>query len=312
MLERRRDLRELPSEGFEMEPLPSPPARGRKWRTRTVLGRFLSHRMAVGALLVLAILGIGSLVGSHLWRYGYAEITPQFASGPSLSHPFGTDDIGHDILAQVMSGTEKDIQIALLVAVTSTTIGGAVGAIAGFYGSLVDGALMRLTDLVLCIPMLAVLIVLAANLSQGSSWIWIALIVSALLWTYPARIVRASFISLREQGFVEAARAMGAKDSRIILRHLLPNSMGPIIVNGTLTVAYAILLESTLSFLGLGIQPPSVSLGLLVAQGEGSATTQWWLFAFPALVVVMLVMAVNFVGDGLRDAFDPTGESGRA
>jgi peptide/nickel transport system permease protein len=156
------------------------------------------------------------------------------------------------------------------------------------------------------VPLLALLLVLANILSkQSSNYLYIAIIISAVLWTYLARLVRGTFLSLREHDYVIAARAIGSTNKRIIFRHMIPNAIGPIVVNATLTVANAILIESALSFLNLGIQPPNVSLGLLISNGQGSATTEWWLFAFPAGVLVLIILAVNFVGDGLRDALDP-------
>jgi len=156
----------------------------------------------------------------------------------------------------------------------------------------------------LMLAALAVLLVLANTLSNAN-YFWIALVVAAVLWTYLARLVRGTFLSLREHDYIVAARAIGARDRRIIFRHMIPNAAGPIVVNATLTVANAILIESALSFLGLGIQPPEVSLGSLINSGQGAATTEWWLFAFPSAVLVLIILAVNFVGDGLRDALDP-------
>ena len=275
-----------------------------------VLRRFVRQPRAVLALLVFALLGIGSTVMTATWRYSYTTLTNTIATvgqgGPSLAHPFGVDPIGHDLLAQVMQGTKEDVQTALLVAVISAFIGTTIGALAGFFRGWVDPVLMRFTDFVLAVPLLAILIVLGNVASkQSGSWLWVAIIIGVLAWTYVARLVRADFLSLRERDFVEAARAIGASNRRIIVRHLLPNAIGPIIVNATLTVANAIILESTLSYLGLGIQPPDVSLGTLVASGQGDATTFWWLFVFPAAFIVVLVLSINFIGDGLREAFDP-------
>jgi ABC-type dipeptide/oligopeptide/nickel transport system permease subunit len=277
-----------------------------KSQTRIVLGRFFHQPLAVTGLGIFALFGIATVVVGHVWKYNYAQITPQFAVGPSAMHPFGVDDIGHDMFAQVFRGMEKDIQTALLVAVLSGVIGVTIGALAGFFRGWVDSFLMRFVDLILSVPLLAVLIVLS-NIwtQQAGSWVLIAVIVGILSWTYMARLVRADFLSLREREFVEASRALGASNSRIIVRHLMPNAIATIIVNSTLTVALAIVLESTLSFLGLGIQPPDVSLGLLVANAQDSATTQWWLFAFPAIFLVVLILSVFLIGDGLREAFDP-------
>jgi peptide/nickel transport system permease protein len=210
------------------------------------------------------------------------------------------------MFAQVMAGVEKDIQIALTVAVMATLIGVTIGALAGYYRGWIDSALMRFVDLVLVIPVLAILIVLAHRLAkQSDNWLGLAIIIGILSWTYVARLVRADFLSLRERDFVEASRALGASNRRIIVKHMLPNAVGPIIVNATLTVALSIILETTLSYLGLGVQPPGVSLGLLVNQGQDSATTEWWLFVFPVVFLIVLILSIFLIGDGLREAFDP-------
>ncbi|MHB8440007.1 MAG: ABC transporter permease [Acidimicrobiales bacterium] len=277
-----------------------------KGQLRIVLERFIAQPLAMTGTVVFLAMAIASVAVGHFWHYTYSQITGQYATGPTSQHPFGTDDIGHDILAQVMRGVEKDIQTALLVALIVIVVGTLIGAVAGFYGKWVDNLLMRVVDLFLCVPILAVLIVLGHLLAtKAGSWEFVALIIGGLAWTYLARLVRADFLSLRERDFVEAARALGASSRRIIVRHMLPNAVGPIIVNGTLTVAVAIILESTLSFLGLGIQPPEVSLGSLVAAGQDSATTQWWLFAFPAGFLVVLILSIFLMGDGLREALDP-------
>jgi ABC-type dipeptide/oligopeptide/nickel transport system permease subunit len=277
-----------------------------KSQTRMVTSRFFHQPLAVVGLAVFALLGIATVLVGHLWKYNYQQITNQYDQGPTLQHPFGVDDIGHDMFAQVFRGMEKDIQTALLVAVLSGLIGVTIGALAGFFRGWVDSFLMRFVDLILSVPLLCVLIVLSNIWAQESgSWVLIAVIVGALSWTYMARLVRADFLSLREREFVEASRALGASNTRIIVRHLMPNAIATIIVNSTLTVALAVVLESTLSFLGLGIQPPDVSLGLLVSNAQDSATTQWWLFAFPALFLVVLILSVFLIGDGMREAFDP-------
>jgi ABC-type dipeptide/oligopeptide/nickel transport system permease subunit len=279
----------------------------RRSQTQMVVRRFLAHKLAVASLIVLLLVIVGSLVGGRLWKYGYADITDEFSTPPSWEHPMGTDDIGHDSMAQVLRGAQKSVQVALLVALLSTTFGAALGALAGYYRGAVDGILMRFTDLVLTVPSIAVLAVLAATLAdRAGNWFLIAVVLALLLWTYIARVVRGQFLSLREKEFVEAARALGASDRRIMFRHLLPNATGAIIVNATITVAVAILLEAALSYLGVGIRPPDTSLGLLVQSGQQAATTRPWLFYFPGLVIIIIALTVNFVGDGLRDAFDPT------
>jgi peptide/nickel transport system permease protein len=277
-----------------------------KSQWRILLGRFLHQRMGMIGLCVFALLAISSVLVGHFWQYSYTSITNNLNDPPSWSNPFGTNAIGNDMFAQVMAGVEKDIEIALTVAAMATLIGVTIGAIAGFYRGWVDSLLMRFVDLVLVLPVLAVLIVLANKLSKESdNWLGLAIIIGLLSWTYVARLVRADFLSLRERDFVEASRALGATNRRIIVKHMLPNAVGPIIVNATLTVALSIIFESTLSFLGLGVQPPNVSLGLLVDQGQDSATTEWWLFVFPVVFLIILILSIFLIGDGLREAFDP-------
>ena len=268
--------------------------------------RFIRHRMALAGLTIFLLLVAVAFIAPSFWKWGYADITPAYASGPDAAHPFGTDTIGHDLFAQVLVATQTSLKTAFIVTVIATALGTVIGAVAGYYGKLADATLMRFTDLVLTVPLLALLLVLANILSsQSSNYLYIAIIIAAVLWTYLARLVRGTFLSLREHDYVIAARAIGSTNRRIIFRHMIPNAIGPIVVNATLTVANAILIESALSFLGLGIQPPEVSLGSLINNGQGSATTQWWLFAFPSGVLVLIILAVNFVGDGLRDALDP-------
>ena len=273
---------------------------------RIVVGRFFHQRLGMIGLSVFLLLGISSVLVGHFWQYSYTDITNDLNVSPSLTNPFGTNAIGNDMFAQVMAGVEKDIEIALTVAAMATLIGVTIGAIAGFYRGWVDSLLMRFVDLVLVLPVLAVLIVLANKLSKESdNWLGLAIIIGLLSWTYVARLVRADFLSLRERDFVEASRALGATNRRIIVKHMLPNAVGPIIVNATLTVALSIIFESTLSFLGLGVQPPNVSLGLLIDQGQDSATTEWWLFVFPVAFLIILILSIFLIGDGLREAFDP-------
>jgi peptide/nickel transport system permease protein len=279
----------------------------RRSQTQMIVRRFLAHRLAVASLILLLLVIVGSLVGGRVWKYNYADITDEFSTPPSLAHPMGTDSIGHDSMAQILRGAQKSVQVALLVALLATSFGAVVGAVAGYYRGVTDSVLMRFTDLVLTVPLIAILAVLAATLAdKAGNWFFIALIIAALSWTYIARVVRGQFLSLREKEFVEAARALGASDRRIIFRHLLPNAAGAIIVNATITVAVAILIETALSYLGIGIRPPDTSLGLLIQDGQQAATTRPWLFYFPGLIIIIIALTVNFVGDGLRDAFDPT------
>ncbi len=282
-------------------------------QTRIILGRFVRHRVAMVATFVLIVIGALSFLAPYYYKYSYEQLSNEISSAPSASHWFGTDELGKDTYAKVMRGATKSIQVGLLVAVFATFVGVIVGALAGYYRGWLDALLMRLTDLFLVIPSLAVLLVVANRFrGQSGNWFSIAIVIAAFAWMYQARLTRSEFLSLRERDFVKSARGLGASDRRIILRHLLPNSIGSIIVNATLTVALAILTESTLSFLGFGVSPPDTSLGKLVADGAQAARTRWWLFYMPGLWLVAILLCVNFIGDGLRDAFDPTQERVRA
>ncbi len=277
---------------------------------RLILARFLRHRLAVAGLVVLFLLVVVAFLGETLSGYDYRTVptgdSVDASAPPSFEHWFGTDSLGLDTFSQVQSGAQRSIQVALLVALFSTTLGTLVGAVAGYYRGWVDAVLMRITDLFFTVPQLAVLLVVAnAFRESGSSWLAIVFTVSGLAWMPLARLVRGVALSLREREFVEAARAVGATNRRIILRHILPNCLGPVIVNGTLVVAGAILLETALSFLGFGIQPPDVSLGNLIAKGVQAQRTRPWLFYTPGAFLLLFCLSVNFIGDGLRDAFDP-------
>jgi peptide/nickel transport system permease protein len=265
--------------------------------------RFVRHRMAVAGMVVFVLVVVFAFIGPVLWHYGYTQFTPDNSVPPSLKHPFGTTEDGKDELALVMRGTQQSVKVAILTAVAAATIGSVWGAIAGFYRGVVDNAFMRFADLILTLPLFAVAAVLAGN-SRGTWWL-IALAIAALQWATVSRVVRGVVLSLREKEFIEAARALGATDARIIFRHLLPNAIGPVIVYGTILVAIAILLETALSFLGFGIRAPDTSLGLLVNNARTAVDTRPWLFYFPGLFIIMIALAINFIGDGLRDALDP-------
>jgi glutathione transport system permease protein len=280
------------------------PARG---QIRMAAGRFFRHKLAVTGLVIFLALILGSVIIPHFWPYSYSSITTAYGTGPSGAHPFGTDVIGHDMFAQVLAGTLVSMEVALLVGAISTIVGTLIGALAGYYGGIVDQILMRITDLVLIVPLLAILLVLSHEFAkQADSQLFISLLLALLFWTYLARLIRGTFMSLREREFIEAQHAIGSSTWRIILRHMVPNAAASIVVNATLTVATAILTEASLSFLGLGIQPPAVDLGSLIYAAEGDATTLPWLFYFPAVFLVLAILSVNFIGDGLRDALDPT------
>ncbi len=269
--------------------------------------RFFRHKLAIGSLLVLAIMFGAAIFAEQITSFEYSEQDFEHASiGPTFEHNhyFGTDQLGRDYFTRVVFGIRTSARVAFLVAFLSTITGMIIGAISGYFGGWADNLLMRLTDLVLTLPPLAVLLVAAALLGQGSPY-RVAVILAALYWTTLARIVRGTFLSLREKEYVEAAKALGASDFRIMFRHMLPNSIGPIVVNATLVVATAILVEAVLSFLGFGVQPPTPALGTLISKGAG-LVEQWWLVTFPGLAIVLICLCINFIGDGLRDALDPS------
>ncbi len=268
-----------------------------------VLRRFMRHRLAVWSLVAFILIVLFAYAGASIWKYKYTDITPDNSQPPSLRHPFGTDSLGHDGLAQVLRGLQQSIKIALGVAAIGTFLGVAWGAIAGYFGRHVDNALMRLADVVLILPGIAVAAALGAA-GEGSWWA-IALIIGGLSSATIARIIRGVVLSVREMDFIEAARALGASDRRIIVRHLIPNVLGPAIVSATILVAVGILAETALSFLGFGVRDPDTSLGLLIQQAEGAVNTRPWLFYFPGLFIILIALTINFIGDGLRDAFDP-------
>ena len=231
---------------------------------------------------------------------------------PSWQHPMGTDALGRDLLTRVLYGGRISVLVGLLVVGISISIGVPIGALAGYYGGRLDAILMRVTDTFLTLPTLLVLILLSAILREveiprfeRNSVLTIALVIGILSWMIFARLVRASFLTLREMDFVAATRALGGSDLRIILRHILPNSIGPIIVEATLEMGYAIIEESGLSFLGFGIQPPTPSWGNLLSNAQENFTKYPWQAIFPGLMIFLAIISVNYIGDGLRDAFDP-------
>jgi len=270
--------------------------------------RFLRHRLAMGSLVVLLGIFAVAIFAEQIAPYAFDDIDLENINAPPTTagnHFFGTDMLGRDYFSRVVFGMRTSVWVALVVALLSTAIGTAIGAIAGYFGGWVDNILMRFTDLILTLPGLAILLVAAVYFGAGDP-LRVAIILALLFWTGIARIVRGVFLSLREKEYVEAAKASGSGDTRIILRHMLPNTVGPIVVNATLVVAAAILTEAGLSFLGFGIQPPNPALGKLISDGQSEGLKLWWLVTFPGLVIVIIALAINFIGDGLRDALDPT------
>jgi len=267
--------------------------------------RLLRHRLAVISAVVLVLLAAACFAAPALAPYGPSQQNLRLgAVGPSVHHWFGTDELGRDELSRVLYAGQISLEIGVAVAALSTLVGTVVGAVAGFVGKTTDEALMRITDLFLVLPALAVLALVLERF--GHDQLTIILVLAALFWMYVGRVVRAQVLAIKEQEYVEAARASGASGRRIVWRHVLPNCVGPIVVNATLAVAAAIVAESALSFLGFGVQLPATSWGRMLADAEGYVgTSQAYLMYFPGMAILVTVLAVNFLGDGLRDAFDP-------
>jgi ABC-type dipeptide/oligopeptide/nickel transport system permease subunit len=265
--------------------------------------RFLRHRVAAASVVIFVLLVLFAFVLPHFWQYSYLKYTNDFNKGPSLKHPFGTDNLGFDQMAVVMRGTGQSLKVAFMIGIIGTGLGALWGTVSGYLSGFVDSVLMRLADLLLTIPGLVLAAALAHNF--GGSWWIIGLVLAGTSTPYVARVVRGVVLSLREREFIEAARALGASNTRIMLRHLLPNTFPVLIVNATLLIATGILAETALSFVGFGIRPPDTSLGVLITTAQSAVETRPWLFYFPGLFIILIALSVNFIGDGLRDALDP-------
>ncbi len=268
-------------------------------------GRFRRHKLALLSSVMLVIVLLAFLLGPTFTPFGIAEIDViNRLQGPNATHYFGTDALGRDLFVRTVIGGRTSLVIAAIVSLLTTAIGTLIGALSGYFGGWVDTALSQLTNLFLIVPALVILIVVSRRF--GGSPVSISVLLGLLLWPGIARIVRGLFMQYRNQEFVLAARAAGAKSGRIMFRHILPNTFGPIVVSMTLLVGGAIILESTLSFLGLGPQPPATTLGTLVADAKGSLQERPYELLLPAGFIVMITLAINFLGDAMRDALDPT------
>jgi peptide/nickel transport system permease protein len=267
--------------------------------------RFRRHRMAMFGAIMLLLLFLYAFGGGLIYtaeRANYTD-TSKRLSPPSLEHPFGTDTVGRDVLARTVQGGRISLTIGLTAALLEIIIGVLIGAAAGYHGGAVDNLLMRFTEAMLIIPSLFLLIVMARIV--GGSVPLIIIIIGLTSWMYVARIVRAEFLSLKESDYILAARSIGTPTREIIFRHILPNSMAPIVVAATLAVATAILSEAYISFLGMGVQPPTATWGNMLDGSYNYIETAPWLWIFPGLLILLTVLSINFVGDGLRDALDP-------
>lgn len=304
-------LNATPPTGEEIEPfleLTPELVRPRRSQGRIIFDRFIRNRTAIIGAIFLIVLFLFCFIGPFLWRLdpnviNVDNVSATFAP-PSLAHPLGTDDVGRDELARVMAGGRVSLIIGLTSMLMAIIFGIGVGSFAGYYGGVIDNVLMRFTDVILAVPLYLLLFVLSASFTDHTPKSVIILI-AVLTWTYAARLVRSEFLALREREFVLAARTIGAKNMRLMFRHILPNAAGPIIVNATLLVGSNIILESVMSYFGFGIQPPDSSWGNLVSSGQSYFDSAPWLVLAPGLLIFFTVLCFNLVGDGLRDALDP-------
>ncbi len=281
--------------------------------------RFRQHKMAIVGALILILTLLYVIIGSFAFTEDYAnDLNLRHKwEAPSTEHPMGTDAVGRDVLARTIYGGQISLLISLLSVAVTTVVGTTLGLISGYYGGWVDNLIMRLTEALLSIPLLFLLLVLSKFIGStmpeivilgrtfSGSVLVIILVLGCTSWMGLARIVRANMLSLKNQEFVLAARSVGAGDLRIIFQHILANTLAPIIVSATLGISSVILVESYVSFLGLGVQPPTASWGNMMDRALENMDTAWWLWFFPGMFILLTVLSINFIGDGLRDALDP-------
>jgi peptide/nickel transport system permease protein len=279
-------------------------------RGRLVLRRFLHQKQGLIGLAGLILLILLAFVGPYFTHWTYTDHDfENFLTGPSSKHWFGTDQTGLDLYAATMRGAQKSILIGLLVALFATGIAAIVGAAAGYFSGWIDRILMWIVDLLLVVP--AFLIIAIVSQHFANNWLLFVVLLGMFIWQITARIVRGQTLALKHREYVLAAKYMGVPSWRIITRHVLPNLSSLLIIDATINVSTAIITEASLSFFGFGVQPPDVSLGTLLSDGQNAAFTYPWLFLFPAAFLILLVLAVNLVGDGLRDALDPSAGKSR-
>ncbi|OGN93637.1 MAG: peptide ABC transporter permease [Chloroflexi bacterium RBG_13_50_21] len=276
-----------------------------------IVRRFFKHRLAVVAVVMLALMVLLAL-GASFSPYTPTQQEPTNPfQHPTGTHWFGTDELGRDIFTRILYGSRVSLIVGLISTLLTIFLGVAVGAISGYYGGWMDNVLMRITDTFLTFPTIFVLIILSSLLRElpypwlKNSVVVVIVIIAALSWMWPARLVRSLFITLREREFVTATRALGGSSVGIIIRHILPNCLGPILVSGTLQMANAIITESGLSYLGFGVQPPTPTWGAILSTAQVHVFRAPWMAIYPGVMIFITVMTINYIGDGLRDAFDP-------
>ncbi|WP_406235202.1 ABC transporter permease [Nocardia sp. NBC_01009] len=282
-------------------------------RRKLVWRRFLRNKPAIAGATVLIALFVASFALPPLLAYDYQQLDyTALLKPPSAKHPFGTTQIGQDVLAQTLRGLQKSLVIGLCVALFSTAIAATAGSLAGLLGGWTDRAIMWVVDLLLVVPSFIIIALFAPRTKGSGSIALLIVLLAAFGWMISARIVRGLTLSLRDREFVKAARYMGAPTRTVIVSHIIPNIASILIIDTTLSVGAAIMAETGLSFLGFGVQPPDVSLGSLIAAGTKSALTYPWLFLFAGGLLIITVLSANLVGDGLRDAFDPGAKRARS
>lgn len=306
---------EAPPAPAELEQPTTPSARKRLSRSQLTLRRFLRNRTAVLGGIVILTLAVIALIGPSLFYWKFDDIDyDAFLQGPDSNHLLGTTQAGRDVLALTLRGMGKSLVIGFMVAIISTTIAALVGATAAYVGGFTEKAILWIVDLMLVIPSFLLIAVITTGGPKGpDAWLLLVVLLAIFGWPLSSRVVRSLTLSVKEREYIQAAKFMGLPAWRIIIRHIIPNVSSLLIIDATLGVGYAILAETGLSYFGFGVQAPDTSLGTLIGEGARMATTYPWVFLGPATILVILVMSVNAVGDGLRDALDPTsGSGGRA
>ena len=267
--------------------------------------RFVQHRLAVIALVLMIVLVTVAVIVPALTGDAYKKTSlTQTMLPPSLAHLLGTNQIGQDMFLQLMKALQTSLFIGFMAVLIIATVGVTLGAIAGFYGGWVDNFIMRIVDIVLSLPIFFLIVMIVAFFGKGDAWV-IVFAIGLTGWTLACRLIRAEFLRLRESDFVQAARALGASDGRIITRHILPAALAPVVVAATLGIADSVVTEAALSFLGFGISKSEASLGILLANFQEDLTVRPHLLLYPSVTIVLVVLAASFMGDGLRDALDP-------
>jgi len=294
------------------EPLTTSATRAPETLSALIGRRFLRHRLAALSTILLTVLMVSAVL-APLSPYSPTEQSPANAfAPPSAAYWFGTDELGRDTFTRILYGGQVSLAVGLFSTAIAIGLGIVIGALSGYYGGWLDNLLMRLTDTFLTLPVTFVLILMSSLLRElpalaafrNSVWL-VVIVIGALAWMWPARLVRGLFLVLRERDFILASRALGAGDARLIFVHILPNCLGPLLVQATLGMAFAIITESGLSYLGFGVQPPTPSWGNILQSAQVHVFRAPWLAVFPGLMIFVTVMCINFIGDGLRDAFDP-------